>query len=278
MPVKYLFCLLWIPFMTLPSWAQEGDSLAVVQQDWSQQRVKKGIVWKSALFDNLFGGKQAVNLIEIDLKKHIKNLKLAGVSQGVKLTSEFGKENAASVAINGGFFNTKTGGAVDYIKIDGNVINVSVNDHARSNAYFVFDKKSVRIIPRTEDTVQVISWDNVLLSGPLLLLDGDFATLDNSKFSENKHPRTAVALRGNTLILITIDGRNALSHGVSLPELSKFLRWYGCKEAMNLDGGGSTTMYVKGQTDDGVVNYPSDNKKFDHKGQRAVANVIYIKD
>jgi exopolysaccharide biosynthesis protein len=47
---------------------------------------------------------------------------------------------------------------------------------------------------------------------------------------------------------------------------------------MNLDGGGSTTMYIKKQSDNGVVNYPSDNKQFDHYGERKVANIIYIKN
>lgn len=276
--MKRLFFTLLIPFLTFTAWGQNTDSLAVIQQDWSEQRVKKGIVWKQAHFEDLFGGKQAVNLIEIDLKRQHKKLKLAGVSQGMKLTSDFARENRAAVAVNGGFFNTKIGGAVDFIKIDGTVINVSSNKHPRSNAYLVFDKKSVKIIPRTQDSIRDRSADNVLLSGPLLLSDSEFAALDDSKFNDNKHPRTAVALRGNTLIFITIDGRNAMSHGVSLPELSKFLKWYGCEDAMNLDGGGSTTMYVKGQPDNGVVNYPSDNKKFDHQGERPVANILYIRD
>jgi len=45
---------------------------------------------------------------------------------------------------------------------------------------------------------------------------------------------------------------------------------------MNLDGGGSSTLYVNGATETGVVNHPSDNKKFDHLGQRPVANIIYV--
>jgi exopolysaccharide biosynthesis protein len=50
----------------------------------------------------------------------------------------------------------------------------------------------------------------------------------------------------------------------------------GCKDAINLDGGGSTTMYIKGQPFDGVVNYPCDNKQFDHYGERSVSNVVMI--
>jgi exopolysaccharide biosynthesis protein len=59
--------------------------------------------------------------------------------------------------------------------------------------------------------------------------------------------------------------------------LSKVFKWLGAKNAMNLDGGGSSTLYIRNATDNGVVNYPSDNKKFDHEGQRSVANIIYLK-
>src|SRR5690606_32557513 len=105
----------------------------------------------------------------------------------------------------------------------------------------------------------------------LLVKDGRQQQLAKNAFNDNRHPRTAIALKGNKLILCTVDGRNANSQGLNLEELSKILRWYGCHDAMNLDGGGSTTMYIKGQPDEGIVNYPSDNKQFDHLGERSVA-------
>lgn len=272
--MKHLFFLLGILSVAFSATAQE-DSVAFHNQVWKTQEIKKGIIWKQAHFDNLFGGEQEVNLIEIDLNKHHKKLKLAGVSRSTKPTSTFAQENKAVVAINGGFFNTKTGGAVDYIMIDGEVINHSRNNHPRANAYLAFDRKSIQIVP---DSLSAAIADNILLAGPLLILDGKIIDIDKNKFNDNKHPRTAVALRGRSLIFITIDGRNKRSHGVSLPELSQILSWHGSDAAMNLDGGGSTAMYVKGQPDRGIVNYPSDNKQFDHQGERPVANIIYIKN
>src|SRR5690606_10195089 len=162
-----------LQFLFIPVGAQDADSLTVINQQWDKNRVKKGIVWKSAHFEQLFGGKQAVNVIEVDLKRHIKKsklaglaegmmltsaleqenrakkrivwksghfeqlfggkqavnvievdlkrhlkkLKLAGLSEGMKLTSALAQENRAVVAVNGGFFNTQIGGAVDFIKI-----------------------------------------------------------------------------------------------------------------------------------------------------------------
>ena len=64
---------------------------------------------------------------------------------------------------------------------------------------------------------------------------------------------------------------------MSAKELTAFLkRYFNPKSAMNIDGGGSTTMFVKGQPYNGTVNYPTDNKKFDHYGQRKVETVILV--
>jgi len=57
-------------------------------------------------------------------------------------------------------------------------------------------------------------------------------------------------------------------------ELARVMKWLGAEDAMNLDGGGSSALYIKGKS---IVNYPSDNKQFDHEGQRKVANIVYLR-
>ena len=64
---------------------------------------------------------------------------------------------------------------------------------------------------------------------------------------------------------------------MSMAELAKLARWLKAKDAINLDGGGSTTLWLSGQPGNGVVNYPSDNKQWDHAGERKVANVLLVK-
>ena len=54
-------------------------------------------------------------------------------------------------------------------------------------------------------------------------------------------------------ILLTADGREEASIGLTLNELAKLMKQLGCVNAMNLDGGGSTVMYINGQ----VVNRPA---------------------
>jgi exopolysaccharide biosynthesis protein len=50
-----------------------------------------------------------------------------------------------------------------------------------------------------------------------------------------------------------------------------------CRDAVNLDGGGSTTMWINGKPFSGVVNMPCDNKTFDHSGERSVSDILIIK-
>jgi exopolysaccharide biosynthesis protein len=115
-------------------------------------------------------------------------------------------------------------------------------------------------------------------SGPLLLWQGERQPLDTGEFNHHRHPRTAIACLGKKRILfITVDGRQEQAAGMSLPELTHIIKWLKAKDGINMDGGGSTTMWVKNQPDNGVVNYPSDNKKWDHYGERKVANVILVR-
>jgi hypothetical protein len=78
----------------------------------------------------------------------------------------------------------------------------------------------------------------------------------NRGFAETRHPRTMIGVRQDGSIwLVTVDGRQPqLSVGMTLAELRSLARRLELTDALNLDGGGSTTMWVKGA----VVNSPSD--------------------
>ncbi len=251
------------------------DSLLVAGKDWKTEKLGKGVVWKQGHFTDLFNSEQEINWIEIDLKKHGKRVHLAADPKVLKTTGAFAEENGALVAVNGGFFDVKNGGAVDYIKVDGRVVNPTRSVSVRANAVLGIHKKKVTIEAATPANTEGSVARDVMLSGPLLVADGEGIRLEANAFNTNRHPRTAVAIRkSRKLILMVVDGRNSKANGMSLPELALVLKWLGAKEAMNLDGGGSSTLYIRGK---GTVNYPSDNKLFDHEGQRAVANIVYLR-
>jgi exopolysaccharide biosynthesis protein len=91
----------------------------------------------------------------------------------------------------------------------------------------------------------------------------------NQGFAENRHPRTMIGTTADgTVWLVTVDGRQPeLSVGLSLVELRALARRLGLVNALNLDGGGSTTMWVQGA----VMNKPSDLT-----GPRKVSDALLV--
>ena len=116
--------------------------------------------------------------------------------------------------------------------------------------------------------------DFVIGGGPLLVRGGKPAAASDrgaydEGFSLKRHPRTAVGVRADgRLILVTVDGRQPLiSVGMAIAELEALMIEFGSVEAINLDGGGSTTMVVRGR----VVNSPSDAS-----GERPVNDALLV--
>jgi len=91
----------------------------------------------------------------------------------------------------------------------------------------------------------------------------------NQGFAENRHPRTMIGTSAdNTIWLVTVDGRQPeLSVGMTLLELRALAHRLGLVNALNLDGGGSTTMWVRGE----VVNRPSDPM-----GPRKISDALLV--
>lgn len=101
--------------------------------------------------------------------------------------------------------------------------------------------------------------------GPTLLRDGRLVY--QAQANEPRHPRTAIGFDDRQVVALAIDGRRAgHSVGLTLPELAALMQEFGCREALNLDGGGSTTCWVRGR----VLNRPSDGS------ERSVSNALAL--
>src|SRR5690606_17769689 len=265
-----------------PPSQEKQDSLAALYDqirnaEWKSFEAAEGITWKHFHFNDLYSSKQFITVIEVDLNKGI-SIDLPYVTEGFMKTSEAAAKAGAVVAINGSFFDTKVGGSTVFLKKDGKVINETRKDftHYREEAGFAVDNTGkVTIVKRPGENMG--GWNSVdaktlLASGPLLVYDGELVEPLDKPFNTNRHPRTAIGvIADKRVICVVVDGRSSESYGMSIPELAKVMHALGCNEAMNLDGGGSSTAWVQGK---GIVNHPTDNKKFDHEGERSVANAI----
>ena len=103
--------------------------------------------------------------------------------------------------------------------------------------------------------------------GPFLVQNG-VSSVGPRGDAEDRHPRTAAGFSADStrLYLITVDGRQTTSVGITLPELAYFMTRLGIQTGMNLDGGGSTTMVVR----DEIVNSPSGGS------ERAISNSLLV--
>jgi len=100
----------------------------------------------------------------------------------------------------------------------------------------------------------------------VLLKDGQIPFPENAR--EPRHPRTLIGFNDRRIIIATVDGRQAgWSVGMTYREEAALMQRLGCTDAINLDGGGSTTAWVRGK----VVNRPSDG------GERRIANAILVR-
>lgn len=275
--------------------AAQNDSLTFANAKWNVKEIAKGITLKEFHFtgdSKIFDSNQYISIIEIDSKKAKGHFALASNLGYITPTSKFAKDSGAVVAMNGSFYNmSKPYNSVCYFKKHG-VEEFVFNEKMaqRDNgAVAISAKGKLSIHPADEaepgniapeqtwptrlDAVSVVS------SGPILIVDGKDARLDEGSFNRNRHPRSAVGTAGKKVYLVAVDGRNAENaQGVSLWEFTKIMRWIGSEDALNMDGGGSTTLYAEGENGNGIVNHPSDNKKFDREGERHIVNaLLFIK-
>lgn len=210
-------------------------------------------------------------------------LSLAIVDSSLQMTSELGKTNNAFAAINGGFFNTKEYYSVTYLENDGTVIarTRSTAERRKAADYFL---NGVMIV----DTLGKISFENVkedvfyensanetlvFVAGPLLLENHEKPELPEIPFVEKRHPRSCICESKKTIRFIVVDGRSKNSSGINLHELQNMLLGdsFNCVNALNLDGGGSSTLWLNRGGKSSVINHPSDAS-----GERKVHNAIML--
>lgn len=119
------------------------------------------------------------------------------------------------------------------------------------------------------DTVKG-SLDQAVGGGPWLVKEGEV-----QEVTDTRHPRTAVGIKEDgSILLVVADGRSDISAGLSFEELAQYMKELGAVEALNLDGGGSSTAVVKNPDTYAleVKNVPSDGT------ERPVGNTLLVVD
>jgi Phosphodiester glycosidase len=188
-----------------------------------------------------------------------------------RTTSQFLSEFGLQIAVNGDFFEPWwSNSPFDYYPHAGDPVDVFG---------FSSSKGSIYAHGRPDWPIMYISEDNKIglntpigdvynaISGNVIFVEHGKLTTDESlmqPYHLDPHPRTAAGLTadGRTLILVVVDGRQPnYSEGITIPELAYVMTKYGADTALNLDGGGSSTLVVQGPAGRPVdLNSPIDNR------------------
>lgn len=229
--------------------------------------------------DSLFISNQIISIISIPIGyKEKYQLDILNSGKTLVRTSSLAQRCNALAAINGGFFNIDSGGSVTYFELNDSIISRTKPQKLKwskpdslMNGAIVITKTHeliIEIAKNGELYEKSIFEKAVLITGPLLINKSKKATLPKMTFVSARHPRTIIATTKKSILLITVDGRTNEASGMNLYEIQEFLLMLDVVDAVNLDGGGSTTMWINGI---GVFNYPSGNLI-----ERPIANAIVI--
>ncbi len=169
-------------------------------------------------------------------------------------TTSFASLTGADIAINGNYYEifhaahstcgfTMSGGHAWRSTYQDRRLDCfdSVGFGPRGRVAF-FDSRDALFGPAPEAWVR-----DVLTGSPRLLRDGEVVAYTHPRHALSRNPRTAVGVSrdGRTLFLLVVNGREGHAQGMTCQEAARTLRSMGAWDAINLDGGGSSTLFIR---------------------------------
>lgn len=241
-----------------------------VPVQWTKTTIRPGLTWYSYRgYETVSRANQVINVLELDFELSGLKLEFQYYPAKTTLTTACSQTEGAVAGTNASFGTPHTfirTGGTTWCDLSGtNSDDVNWYKH---EAAICFDGVSQFGFINYEgdpvgaiDTYRALTWPNVFSSRPLMIEDSkDVIWASRLKsFNSVLAPRTAVALTAEgTVLFVTVDGRwYGMANGITIADLRDFLRLnFNPTYAIAMDGGGSTTMFIKGYGKDGIVNYP----------------------
>ncbi len=233
--------------------------------------LREGVVWTN-IYKVWEEEIRSINLLEIELSD-ANRLAIACPTKSTR-TSDQCLEKGAFLGVNGSYFSST------YVKVDGKVIrggkDEGVNIFMRDGVFTLDDNVPGITYVGSNSAAAMLPNKNIMTCGPLLMLADKYRTMVDNSHNTTTHPRTGVAItKDGRVLLVTVDGRFVdKAVGMSTSLFTRLLDAFGAEYALNLDGGGSTTMWIEGL---GIVNHPCDERQWDNPVERAIGSIIYLK-
>lgn len=289
MKYPYILFICLIICMSAEAGNIKKDSLAFVNAGWEVIQLQGGAAAMNAEI-RMFDSQQNISILKYPSGRFSTKLIHSPGDMAGK-TSVIGSREGAVMGINGGYFDMKKLIPCVYFRIGDEIFSQTAPSEAfRVNGVIgTKDKKGRKVMIascRPEEYENLAGrWHSVMASGPMLVDEGsilvpEYVEPDGSgkgtdSFSDSRHPRSVIGYdhKGNVYLMV-IDGRHpGKGDGMSIYETALVCRFLGMQDAINLDGGGSSSLWHEKL---GVLSHPSDNKAFDHEGERAIPNIIGV--
>lgn len=262
--------------------AVDVDQNKVATYNWTTHSVRPGVTYKSGQY-TLFGGSQRLYVLDVTLDA--SNTLGIGFSTTNAATTTMCKSYNAVVGVNAGYFPYGSSSDKDpYIRINGITVqegHLGVPLIFTNSALTITNNMaSVRKFTETHTNLNLVAAaipvsqaENVIVCGPILMVDDVVVSQNTSSHNTSLTARTGLGVTadGKRVYMVVADSGGGFT-GVTTLQLAKILQALGADDAMNLDGGGSSTMFVKDQGSGGRVNFP-----YGGTFERPVRSVIYVK-
>ncbi|MBO4340434.1 MAG: phosphodiester glycosidase family protein [Bacteroidales bacterium] len=288
--MKRIFCFYAVAAMFFVSCSSSNGFLATVPEVYdletgellSPSKAGRSAGVYGELSADMFDSRQSISFVRFNPEKYCLTVVSAEEDQADS-TSALCVRNGAVAGINGSYFNVQELTNTTYVKDDGFQTGEFYPREAfRTNGALFIGMDEIRIDPI--DTTAAWNggeaWWEALASGPVLVDEGIPAEYEEGipgwrKFYNKRHPRSIVGTDAQGYVwLVVVDGRfPGEGEGMTVAELTALSMEMGLTDALNLDGGGSSTLWT---LSGGVLNHPYDNHRFDHEGQRIVPNILAV--
>lgn len=230
-------------------------------------------------------GPWAIHVLEVDLDRCLAAVAVkdadsaAGRIKTSTMLADLAKHVPVVGGVNGDFFSLANGTPVNLLVVDGHMFTPPVAQPALAldssgaphiAAFHMSGSSLVPFYPK-----EAVGGRPALLRDSVAL--GAVDTEGQASFNVGRNPRTAAGLarNGRRLILVVVDGRQMpYSDGMSLRELANLMLALGARDAINLDGGGSSTLVYADPTSGGALRIA--NRPSDKEGERAVGDALAV--
>lgn len=257
-----------------------SDSLVWAGVEWQRTDLGQGCSAACAQFP-IWDSMQSISIVRYPARR-MRTALVHAPGPEAATTDSLARREGARFALNGSYFNMRRLIPHTFFSLGHQIVGQTpATELGRSNGVLALrGRRGHRMEILPYDSTQVETYRRryyaALASGPILLRNGEVPAFPKEvSFYEMRHPRSFMGWdRHGMVYLVVVDGRfRGQADGMSIPELAVVARLLGLEEAINLDGGGSSTLWTDRT---GVLNHPFDNRVFDHAGTRVVPNILIV--